>query len=455
MAAETSNTQAQQAFAAAAQAWRAGDMEAAERGFGAAALMDPGWATAHGNLGAALRRQGKPEAAVACYRRALAVGPEDPAILSNLGNALRDLGRLEQAEEALRRSVTLAPGNRGYAYNLALLLRDRRKHDEAHPMLSELAAADPGNAEVQWDLALADLYRGDYQRGFAGYEWRTRLARNPARELPGLRWNGEAPSGRTIALLSEQGFGDALQFVRFIPELAARGAKVILECLPEQMELFAGLRGLAAQVVRGEPFPAVYDCWAPLASLPHLLGVRFDAIPAKVPYLYPPPRPKLRLEKAHGQTLAVGLVWAGKTTPRDRSWPLAELLPLMADPRAVFYSLQLGPRTADLAALGADRLVRDAAPVLKSFADTAHVMSKLDLIVTIDTSSAHLAGALGLPVWVLLRYVSDWRWQDEPVTSPWYPTMRLFRQPDPMDFKTPVAEMAAALSALLDERSPK
>ncbi|KIL96823.1 TPR repeat-contatining protein [Paramagnetospirillum magnetotacticum MS-1] len=445
--------QAQQAFAAAAQAYRDGRMDDAAQGFATAALLEPGWNSAHANLGAVLRRQGKAEAAVACYRRALSLGPEDAGTLSNMGNALRDLGQLEEGEKAHRRAVALAPDSINYRYNLALLLRDRRLHAEARAMLAELAATEPDNAEIQWDLALADLYLGDYQRGFAGYEWRTKLARNPVRDHKGPRWSGDDPVGRTILLLSEQGFGDALQFARYVPLLAARGAKVVLECLPEQAELFAGLDGVVALVTKGSPPPA-HDCWAPLASLPHLLDTRFDAIPAQVPYLSAPPRPNLRLVPPPGQKLAIGLVWAGKTTPRDRSWPLEELVPLLADPRATFYSLQLGPRAGDLRLTGLDRLVRDAAPVLKSFADTAHVMESLDLIITIDTSVAHLAGALGRPVWVLLRYVSDWRWQDEPLTSPWYPTMRLFRQPTPMDFKTPVAEMAAALASLIDAPFP-
>lgn len=451
MSTHTPAPQAQQAFAAAAQAWRESRMEAAEQGFAAAALLEPGWSSAHANLGAVLRRLGKGEAAVASYRRALTVGAEDAGTLSNMGNALRDLGLLEDSEAAHRRAVALAPNNWGYRYNLALLLRDRRLHGEARAMMAELAAADPENAEIQWDLALADLYLGDYRTGFAGYEWRIKLARNPVRDHPGPRWTGDDPTGRTILLLAEQGFGDALQFARYVPLLAARGARVVLECLPEQAELFASLRGVAALVAKGAP-PPVHDCWAPLASLPHLLGTEFDNIPADVPYLSAPPRPNLRIVPPPGQKLAVGLVWAGKTTPRDRSWPLELLTPLLGDPRATFYSLQLGPRAGDLKSTGLERLVRDAAPALQSFADTAHVMDHLDLIITIDTSVAHLAGALGRPVWVLLRYVSDWRWQDEPLTSPWYPTMRLFRQPDPSDFKTPVAEMAAALASLIDER---
>lgn len=443
-----SELEARKAFAVGAEAWQGGRIDMAEQAFARAALLLPNWASAHANLGAMLRRQGKSEAAVACYRRSLALEADQAATLSNLGNALRDLGHLEDAAVALRRAVDLVPDSINFTYNLALVLRDLRRHDEAAGLLERVLASDPANAEYQWDLALSHLYMGDYRHGFAGYEARLGLARNPRRDVPGRRWSGEDVAGRTVFLISEQGFGDALQFARYVPLLAGRGAAIVLECLPELAELFAGLPGVTALVAKGaEPPP--YDLWLPMASLPHVMGTTFESIPARVPYLTPPQRPNLSMPQAPGACLSVGLVWAGKTTPRDRSWPLEDLLPLFSDARVAFYSLQMGPRTADLARLGADRLLIDAAPALASFADTAAVMARLDLVITIDTSTAHLAGALGRPVWVLLRYVSDWRWQDEPVTSPWYPTMRLFRQPDPHDFKTPVAEMAQALTALL------
>ncbi|TAN71637.1 MAG: glycosyltransferase family 41 protein [Magnetospirillum sp.] len=438
--------EARRFFDRAAQAWQAGRMEEAEHGFALAAQAMPGWASAHANLGAVLRRRGKPEAAVACYRRSLALEPDQAATLSNLGNALRDLGRLTEAETALARAVELEPGNSGFLYNFALVLRDRRRMDAAAAMLERIAAAQPDNAEVEWDLALTRLYQGDYLRGFAGYEARLRLARNPARPFSGERWDGGDIAGKTILLTSEQGFGDALQFARYVPLLAARGARIVLECLGELAELFAGLAGLARLIEKGTP-PPPYDVWAPMASLPHLMATTFATIPAAVPYLTAPPRPHLAMPRLPGTALTMGVVWAGKTTPRDRSWPLEELIPLLENPRITAYSLQLGPRGTDLARLGVNRLMIDAAPALASFADTAAVMERLDLIVTIDTSAAHLAGALGRPVWVLLRHISDWRWQDEPATSPWYPTMRLFRQPDPLDFKTPVAELAGALRA--------
>ncbi|MGE5505971.1 MAG: tetratricopeptide repeat protein, partial [Actinomycetota bacterium] len=205
-------------LAAGQQAWGQGRVDEAAAAFAEAARRDPRLAAAHGNLGVALRRLGRPEAAVACYRRALAVAPDDAPTWSNLGNALREVGRLAEAEEALARAVAMAPHDRSFAYNLALLLRDRRKTGQALAMMEALAAADPANGEVAWDVALTRLYLEHWDQGWAGYESRVRLARSPARDLAGPRWDGRAPlAGKTLFLHAEQGFGDALQFVRFVP----------------------------------------------------------------------------------------------------------------------------------------------------------------------------------------------------------------------------------------------
>ncbi|MBI5162454.1 MAG: glycosyltransferase family protein [Magnetospirillum sp.] len=443
-----SAARARRALAAGAAAWTQGKADQAARSFAEAALLAPQSAVAHGNLGVALRRMGKPQAALISYRRSLALSPDDAAALSNLGNVLRELGRLEEAEAVLSRAVALQPDSVSFAYNLALVVRDRSRHAEALAMMEALAERAPDNGELAWDIALTRLYLCDYARGFAGYEARWRLTRSPPRRFPGPRWEGGPVAGRTVFLHAEQGFGDAIQFARFVPLLAARGARVVLECAPELMELFAGIVGVTAVVARGST-PPRYDLWAPMLSIVHLLGVDWTTPPAEIPYLSPPRRLANPLPSPPGTVLKVGLVWAGKTTPRDRSWPLATLMGLFDDPRVAFWSLQMGPRCDDLAALGVEALVHDAAPTLGSFADTAALMAELDLIVTIDSAPAHLAGALGRPVWMLLRTVSDWRWLDQGETCVWYPGMRLFRQSDPDDYATPARRLAEALRALI------
>lgn len=430
----------------ATAALQGGDFETAESELAQIVRLDPTCALALADLGVLLRRRGLPTAAVACYRRSLALLPDRAGTLSNLGNALRELGRLEEAEAVLERAVALEPEVIGFRYNLALLLRDRRRVAEALAMLEALGERQPDNVEIAWDIALTRLYLDDFRRGFAGYEARELLPRTPRRDFPGERWRGGEIAGRTVLVVSEQGYGDALQFVRFVPELARRGARVVLECLPELAELFAALPGIETILPKGAP-PPPYDLWAPMASLPYLLGVDLADLPGPCPYLGVAPGRGPRLApRRPGTRLVAGLVWAGKTIPRDRSWPLESLLPLLADPTIAWVSLQHGAHGDDLVRLGVDGLIGDAAPALGSFADTAALMGHLDLIVTVDTATAHLAGALGRPAYVLLRYVSDWRWGNEREDSPWYPTLRLFRQSDPDDFAGPVARIAEALS---------
>ncbi len=443
---------AKHALAEGLRAWAEKRVDAASAAFRQAALLAPSMPSAHGNLAIALRRQGKVEAAIASYRRALTLTPDDPALHSNLGNALRESGCLEEAESHLRLAHQKQPTNPSFAFNLALLLRDRRRTGEARQMLMALVHADPDNADYAWDLALTDLYLCDYERGFAGYEARWGLARSPARTLPGACWRpGADIAGKTVLIVTEQGFGDALQFARFLPLLIQRGARVVVESQTELMELFAAIPGIAAVVEKHGALPA-YDLWAPMMSLAWLLGVTWNTLPAPTASLTPPRRLTPPLQSPPGSLLNVGLVWAGKTTPRDRSWPLETLLPLMEDPRVTFWSLQTGERSTDLARMGAGSLIHDLSPRLKSFADTAAAMVEMDLIITIDTAVAHLAGALGRPTWVLLRYVSDWRWLEDGESCAWYPTLTLFRQPHPTDFTAPVTCLKKALTERLRAR---
>lgn len=435
-----------QRAAAARAAFDAGRAAEAAQLFAELARDFPSHPLPHANLGMALRRLGKYEAAVASYRRALSLAPDNPGIMSSLGNALRALGQLHEAEMLQARAMELAPRERALRYNYALTLRDMRKLKEALRLLKVLHQDDPNDAEAAWDLAITQLQLGDYINGFEGYENRWRLARNETKLREPPHWQGEDISGKRILLQSEQGFGDALQFARYVPLVAARGARVVLECLPELKPLFAGIDGVEQVIRKGETAPKV-DLSIPLLSLARIFGTTLATIPRQVPYLR---AARARLPQRPGTRLQIGLVWAGKPTPRDRSWPLPMLAPLLEDPRLAFYSLQVGPRAADLAAAGFDRLVLDLSPHLKDFSATAEVMNALDLIVTVDTAAAHLAGALGRPVFVLLRYVSDWRWMDDREDSPWYPTMRLFRQNQPDDFAGPVAHVRAAIARLAE-----
>jgi Flp pilus assembly protein TadD len=405
----------------------------------------------HANLGLIMRRLGKAEAAVTSYQRALALVPDNPNIMSSLGNALRSVGRLAEAEKLQARTIEMVPDDRSLRYNYALTLRDMRKIHESLRILTALHEEQPDDAEVEWDLAISQLQLGDYSKGFQGYEARWRLPRNETKLREGPQWTGGDIVGKYILLQSEQGFGDAIQFARYVPLLAERGAHIVMECLPELKTLFANLPGVEEVVIKGSPAPPV-DLSVPLLSLPRLFGTALATIPSQFPYLRAPRTASI--QHRPGTSLRIGLVWAGKPTPRDRSWPLTQLAALLEDPHLAFYSLQTGPRAAELGALGLDRLVEDLGPQIKDFADTATAMNALDLIVTVDTASAHLAGALGRPTFTLLRYVSDWRWHDYREDSPWYPSMRLFRQSRPDDFTQPVVLVRDAIKRLAGNAAP-
>jgi hypothetical protein len=431
----------------AAEALTAGRVQEAAKIYAALARAFPGNAMFHSNLGVCLRRLGRPEAAVTSYRRAQALAPDEVTVHTSLGNALRDLGRIEEALAAQQRAFDLAPRHRVVRYNYALALRDARRPEEALKLLGELSAEFPDEPEYAWDLALTQLQMGDYREGFRGYEARWRLSRYETPLRAGPQWDGGKIAGKTIFLQSEQGFGDAIQFVRFVPRLAQRGARTVIECPPELQRLFAAVEGVSETVVTGAMAPAT-DLFAPLLSLPRLFGTSLDDLPAKVPYLRAPGTVALPPLAARA-ALRIGLVWGGRAQPHDRSWPLRSLVSLLNEPRIAFVSLQTGPHAGELARLGFDHVVHDMGPKLNDFADTAAAMDQMHLIITVDTAAAHLAGALGKPTLVLLRYVSDWRWLDDRADSPWYPTLRLFRQSRPDDLDGPVEAVRAELARML------
>jgi len=441
--------QAGKRLTAGAELQRQGKLDQALAAYAEAAGIDQRLSELYNNLGVALRAVGRMAAAEAAYRRALALAPGSAGNLSNLANLLRELGRLGEAEALHRRALTARPNDPRVIYNAALVPRDDHRPAEAQAMYERTLAIDPNNSECLWDLALIRLQQGDYAKGFQEYESRWGLDRSKPRKYTLPRWQGEPIDGRSVFLHDEQGFGDVLMFARFIPELRRRGAgRIVLECQPELMRLMALTPGVDAVVRRGAPTPDC-DLVVPLLSLPGLLGATLENLPKQVPYLR---APALELPLPSESRLKLGLVWAGKATPRDRSIPLDDLLPLIGDPRYAPWSFQIGPRAADLKRVGADAMIFDLGPRLFDFAETAAALQQVDILVTIDTAVAHLAGALGVTTYVLLLYTSDWRWFDQGDTSPWYPSMRLFRQRKPNQWDEPLADLAAALGAFANAK---
>jgi FkbM family methyltransferase len=445
--------QAQALREAGTKAWTAKKGAKALEFYAEAAALDSRHSDLYNNLGVMLTGTGRQAAKVASYRRAHAMAPADVGIMSNLGNALREEGQMEEAKSLYDRALAVAPANPEVIYNAGLLFRDDGHPEKALTLFEKTLAIKPDNKDCQWDRALVLLQSGDYAKGMPLYETRWGIERAYKRKIPLPRWDGSPLQGRSIYLQDEQGFGDVMQFARFIPELKKRGAgKVVLECQPQLMRLMTYAPGVDAVIPRERALPQC-DVYCPLLSLPGLFGTTLKTMPATVPYLYAPEMaPETAAAFPQDDRLKVGLVWAGQLIPRDRSCALPKLLPLLGDPRIAPISLQFGERIEDLATYGADTFITNMGPYLRDFAETAAVMEQLDLMITIDTSVAHLAGALGVPTFLLLRYTSDWRWFDRIKTSPWYPSFTIFRQTEACRWDEPLVELGTALKDFADRK---
>ncbi len=431
-AADSAPSDAAGAFAAALARHGAGDLDGAIRLYRRAIELDPRAGDAYNNLANLLAGQDKVLAAIACLRRGSAVAPNSATIFVNLGTYLRYVGRFDEASRALGRALELEPDSAAVIYRFGLLLEDLGDAEHALQYYDRAIEREPDQMEMRWTRALAHLRNGDFARGFAGYEVRFQRAETRIGVFTMPPWCGESLAGKTILVHTEQGFGDTVQFIRFIPMLAARGARVLFSCPPEMMRLMAGFPGIAMNLVHGAPMPGVVDFHLPILSLPHRLGITLETLPRSVPYLVPPAGVAgPAVARPPGTRLAVGIAWAGNPkhlNDANRSMPLEQLFALADIEGVELYSLQKGARAADLAATGFDAMARDLDPGIADFADLAAAMVHLDLIVSIDSAPVHLAGALGKPVFVLLPVKSDWRWMRGRDDNPWYPTLRVFRQ---------------------------
>ncbi len=416
-----------------------------------ALALKPDFAAAHFNLGVLLGDLDQPNEALASYKAALGFAPEYADAHSNLGATLMRLDRPAEAITAYRRALELRPEFAGAWYNLGNALAEESRPREAVAAFDRALAIDPDLAVAHWSRGLASLSAGDYPRGWEGYEWRARVTddRLGDRSLPGPRWDGRPLEGRTILVHAERGLGDTLMFARYLPLVAARGGRVVLECQPALTRLLEAMPSVGQVVAQGEPLPA-FDCHVPLQSLAAVFGTRLGSIPDEVPYLPTQTWSNRVPVLPAGTGLRVGLVWGGSPRPtRRRSIPLGSLTPLFDVPGVTWYSLQMGEHAAALMDLGETRRPINLGPMIRDFADTAALAGQLDLIVSVDTSVAHLAGGLGLPVWVMLVAAPDWSWLSGGIDSPWYPSARIFRQSRPGDWAPVIEEVRRALVASL------
>jgi hypothetical protein len=385
--------------------------------------------------------------------RALAIDPRNVEVLSNRGAALRSLDRPEEALADYDRALALAPTHTQAHTNRGVALAALNRFAEAREAYDRALALDPADARARYNRALARLVQGDLAGGFEDHEarWMGSDTQRGPRALGAPQWKGEDISGRTILLHAEQGLGDTIQFARFLPRVAERRATVLLEAHAGLAPLLAQVEGVARTLERGAPLPH-FDVQCPLMSLPLVFGTTLESIPSNVPYLRAPREhlEKWRTRLGAGTRPRVGLAWSGSLTlrnDRNRSIALERFERMRALPLD-FVALQKDIRSPDLAAVAKGAPLATYSDELADFRDTAALVDLMDLVVTVDTSIAHLAGALAKPVWLLLPFSPDWRWLLNRADSPWYPTMRLWRQPRPGDWDPVLADIESGLGQL-------
>ena len=398
------------------------------------------------------------EQAIADYEQAIRLDPEHAEACCNMGNAFRAVGDLESALVWYDRSLALKP-DIANATSRAITLTELGRFLEARAAYQYAMGIDAKNPSLVWNLALFQLWLGDFEAGWRGREarWSVPGIANGYPTLDTPMWLGEEPiAGKTVAVCQDEGVGDAIQFARYVPMLAARGARVILVVNQELCPLLSRLSGVSHCLPKkqGMVVPP-FDFHIAIDSLPLAFGTRLDSIPSRKDYLPPSEARCVQAwEERLGprERLRVGLVWSGNpkhSNDRNRSMPLRQLAGIF-DVDALFVSLQKNPRPEDAETLREHKDIVDHTEGLTDFAETAALVSCLDLVITVDTSVAHLAGALGCPTWILLPYVADWRWLLGREDSPWYPTVRLFRQSETREYGSVIERLRTELSAMAE-----
>ncbi len=452
--------------------------------FRQAARLKPDYAEAHNNLGNALREQGRLEEALGCLRRALDLKPdfaearlnlgavledqnrlEEAAeclhqllrfkpnyaqALNNLGSVLKKLGRLKEGLDCLQRALRLKPDLAEAHNNVGAVLEQMGRWEETVACYQEALRWQPDFVEAHMNLSMAWLLLGDFERGWREYEWRWKKKGTPPRPCGRPLWDGSPLEGRTILLQAEQGLGDTVQFIRYAAVVKERGGRVVFECQPRLAPLFKSVRGVDRLICPSDLLPEC-DVYAPLLSLPLICRTSLDSIPCQVPYLEVDPG---LVEVWHrrigdcGGRRKVGIVWAGNPdhkNERIRSMLLAQFAPLSELPNLALFALQRGAQAKELPSAPPGLKITNLEEEAGQITDTAAAIMCLDLVIAVDTMVAHLAGALGRPVWLLLPFAPDYRWMLGREDSPWYPTMRLFRQPGHRDWLAVMAQVAEEL----------
>jgi tetratricopeptide (TPR) repeat protein len=431
--------------------------EAALEHYRTAARLRPTWAGAFINLGLGLCEAGKHAEAVVALKHATRLDPNAKEGFNSLGLALAEVGRWTEAEAAYEQALRLDPAYAEAHANLGSCFKEQQRLAEALACYDIALAVQPDSVSAHYNQALTLLQAGDYEPGWPAYEWRWQRPASPMRPFPHPRWDGSSFAGKTLLLWCEQGMGDNIHFVRYASQVKARGGTVWLECPPGLVRLLSSCPGVDRVLPGGEGLPP-FDLQIPLMSLPAVFGTTLETVPADIPYLSVEPERVQRWKEPLAEVAGfrIGVVWQGNPKfgwDRFRSFPLTSLAPLAEVEGVRLVSLQKGPGVEQVRRLNGCLDIIELEAGLDedgAFLDTAAVMQNLDLVVSSDTAAAHLAGALGVPVWMAVAAVADWRWgigQDE---TPWYPSMRLFRQARLYDWSSVFESMADELRTRQD-----
>ncbi|MCP4253872.1 MAG: tetratricopeptide repeat protein [Candidatus Scalindua sp.] len=419
--------------------------------------LNPDCAEAHNNLGTALMEQNMFSDAITSYRRALLLKPEYAEAHNNSGTALMAQNRFDAAILSHRKAIELKPDFADAYNNLGAVLKESGKPEEAIAYYKQAIEIKPDCAQAHLNLAFALLLIKNFKEGLKEYEWRLRLKRHASENYQKARWDGSALNGKSILVYTEQGIGDSIQFIRYLPIVKAQGGYVIFECPQNLSRLLNNCAGIDKIVEKSpqDKSSMQFDVQIPLLSLPGIFDVTADSIQENLSYIKPDPVlvSQWHARIGHDNNLKVGIVWSGNPehkNDRNRSCSLDYFAYLTSIHGLTFYSLQKEPASTEVDNQADDLKIINLNSELKDFADTAAAISNLDLIISVDTSVAHLAGAIGKPVWTLLPLVPDWRWMLDRDDSPWYPSMRLFRQTQLNDWVGVFKQVKEALIQELD-----
>jgi tetratricopeptide (TPR) repeat protein len=415
--------------------------------------IDPNFAGAHYNLGVVFQEKDQLNEAIAAYQKAIHLNPSYADAYHDLGYLLQMNGELDEAIRCYQKALEISPNLFDAYNNLGRAFQEQRKLDEAITSYQKALQINPDFADAHWNIALINLLKGNFIEGWKGYEWRWRLEGVSQRNFSQPLWDGTDIQGCTILLHAEQGFGDTIQFIRYASLVAERGAKVIVECQKELSSLLRNVGGVSEVIAKGGQLPE-FDVHCPLLSLPLVFATTVQTIPATTPYLSTNSSSVKNWKdkiKRDDSKLRIGIIWSGNPKNiklRYKSCSLNAFAPLAKLEGITFYSLQKGESAEQTKNPPEGIELIDYTEEIEDFSDTAALIENLDLVISVDTAAAHLAGALGKPIWTLLPYAADWRWLINRDDSPWYPTMRLFRQPSFRDWKSVIERICIELQKI-------